>query len=69
MPDESFETFLIRFGDRDEFEKAVELTTLAMNVIHGDMLLVYDNEFFRDRFSGYLAMNEITHWNEINHWT
>jgi len=62
MPEHLFETFLIHFGQRNEFEKALELTTLAIDVGHSDMVLVYDNEYFRDRFSGYLHMNEINHW-------
>ncbi len=51
--------YLICFGDRREFNKALNLNHLALDVGHDDMVLVYDNEFFRDRFEGYLHTNDV----------
>lgn len=49
-----FETHKIFFTDRKEFEKAIAMNHLAIDIGYSDMILVYDNEFFRDRFFGFL---------------
>lgn len=52
--EELFKTFRIRFKDRDVFNEALEMNHLADDVGYSDMVLVYTNEFFRDRFGGFL---------------
>jgi hypothetical protein len=49
-----FKTFKIQFRSKADFDKALEMNHLAHDIGHSDMTLVYDNEFFRDRFVGFL---------------
>jgi len=55
-----FKTFSIKFKNRGDFNDAVEMNNLAVDVGHSDMILVYDNEFFRDRFAGFLGADVVT---------
>ena len=54
-----FKTFKIKFSDRDDFNKALGMNHLACDVGHADMVLVYTNEYFRDRVAGFLATSGI----------
>lgn len=54
-----FRTFNIRFHGCDSFNKALDMNHLADDIGHSDMVLVYSNEFFRDRFVRFLTINEI----------
>ena len=52
--EESFKTFKIVFENREEFESATDMNHLADDIGYCDKILTYSNEFFRDRFAGYL---------------
>ncbi len=49
-----FKTFKIYFSNREEFDSALEMNNLADDIGHADMIMSYSNEFFRDRFAGFL---------------
>ena len=51
-----YKTFSICFTDRADFDTALGLNHLADDVGHSDMILKYSNEFFRDRFAGFLQL-------------
>jgi len=50
-----FKTYKIYFKDRTEFNNATLLNNLADDIGYADMIFTYSNEFFRDRFLGYLS--------------
>ena len=54
-----FKTWKIKFSDRDDFDSACYMNNLSCDIGYSDMVLVYDNEFFRDRFAGYLKISGI----------
>jgi len=54
-----FKTWIIKFSSRDDFDQACDMNTFCCDIGYSDMILVYDNEFFRDRFAGYLKMSGI----------
>ena len=58
--DNLFKTFQIRFTDRNDFIMAILMNNLSDDISHSDMILTYSNEFFRDRFVGFLKMEGIT---------
>ncbi len=59
MDIELFQVYLICFSDRTEFDKAMELNHLAVDIGHSDMVLVYDNEVLRDEIERYLRASDV----------
>jgi len=60
-----FKTFKIKFTDRDDFNKAVDMNNLADDIGHSDMIFIYSKKYFRDRFAGYLSTMGITNWMQV----
>jgi len=57
---EDKEQYFIRFKSWEEFERALDLNHLADDVCHSERYFVYNNEFSRDRFLGFIIANEMT---------
>ena len=56
---ELFKTYKIKFENRNEFNFAIDLTNFSIDIGYSDKILVYDNEYFRDRFFRYLRISGI----------
>lgn len=58
--DDLFKTYSISFENREDFESALKMNNLSTDIGYSDMILIYDNEYFRDRFAGFLASSGFT---------
>lgn len=58
----STKTFGIRFIYKSDFEKAIALNNLSDKIDYDELSLIYNNEFFRERFIGYLRIIDLNNF-------